>query len=183
MNETHEITEIHRLDIEEGNASHPRERDQDLFFQIADILDFRPDEYDQNTWGEFQPNELADAKMKEMLGEEVWLRADEHDALWLDVKECTTALCVAGHAAALNEYFPTINRAKDELDWGKVSKEMYCVLGRSVDLVARELLGITMNEAEVLFSGDASWTGDSLRNFGKGADILNHSNAPEVDDS
>jgi hypothetical protein len=169
-----EITTEHHVDIEYGIASHPRERDTNLFFEVADILDFRPEEYDQNTWGEFQPNELADAKMKEMLGEEVWLRADEHNILWLDVKECKTALCVAGHVAALNGYFPTLNHAKDQLDWGNVSKEMNCVSGQSVDLVARDLLGITGDESEILFSANADWTGDNLRQFGKGADILNY---------
>jgi hypothetical protein len=44
-------------------------------------------------------------------------------------------------------------------------------------------LGITAEEGDVLFSGDAHWTADDLRKFGKGADILNYVEASSFDGS
>lgn len=177
------ISEIHRLDIKEGNASHPKERDVDLFFQIADVLDFRPDDYDQACWGKFTPKDDDAAEFERMFGDDPWAGLGEDDPRWIQVKDCSTALCVAGHAAALNGYFPIFNHRHDELDWGTVSKDINKDRGTSVDIVARGLLGITELEGDALFSGDAHWNADDLRKFGKGADILNHVEASSFDGS
>jgi hypothetical protein len=64
-------------------------------------------------------------------------------------------------------------------DWHMVSKRKFrqargwqqC---RDVGEVAAELLGVTDEEAELLFHGDAEWTAFDLREFGRGESILDH---------
>ena len=48
--------------------------------------------------------------------------------------------------------------------------------------IARKLLGITEEESALLFHGDAGWTGDDLRAFGKGESIEDYAVGQDLDD-
>jgi hypothetical protein len=156
--------------MSESKAS---ERNVDLFFQIADILDFMPQQYDQETWGEFAPTSADAAKFIEMVGKDVTDDPVEdfgtEDARWLKVEGCNTRMCVAGWAANLSGFHPVLNAYNREFNWAYVSKNPNSEEGDHVEDVARDLLGITSEEARVLFGGSAEWDSDDLRQFGKGA--------------
>jgi len=156
------------------------ERNSDLFFEIADVLDFYPHLYNQRTYGEFL---LPDGTGHPMVqGSTV-----ETDLSLVEVRGCATTACVAGWAAALSGWHPTINTTVDGkttlLDWAEVAPMPLTSSNHhsaeSVYGLARGLLGITDLEAEELFSGmpsgcsdDHRWTADDLRAIGKGRSVF-----------
>jgi hypothetical protein len=161
-------------------ASAVEERNSDLFFEIADVLDFYPHLYSQRTYGEFLlPDGICPPTS---LGSSV-----VPDLGLVGVRGCATTACVAGWAAALSGWHPTTNTTFDGkttlLDWAEVAPMPLTPWNHhsaeSVYGLARVLLGITDAEAEELFSGMPSgcsgehrWTADDLRAIGKGRSVF-----------
>jgi len=153
------------------------DRNTDLFFDIADVLEFFPEQYDQRTWGEFTPSYADYVNFEKQFGYDTQDSYGGEDVNWIHADEgCGSALCVAGHAAAMRGWFPTtwnnnvawtqVSRQKDQMSTADGSREV-------ADL-AQELLGINQREARMLFDSDNVWTADDLRNFGKGERILSY---------
>ena len=177
------MREFHRTEILESRPpeliaeqdSTVEQRNSDLFFEIADVLDFYPHLYNQQTWGGFDSH-----------GETVQLPSgEEHDLILVGVEGCSTTACLAGWAAALSGWHPTVWTDGDTtlLDWEVVApvplipSDHYLTEG--VYDIARALLGITDSEAKELFSGTPAgcsgavrWTADDLRAIGKGRSVF-----------
>ena len=166
-------------------------RNKELFFEIADIMDFEPHKYNQGTWGTFHPDEddkMAFQKKHHMVPKEGYLLpGNDDDGRWEEL-ECGTTMCVAGWACQLKGYYPSVNMVtvgengktieRPKFDWNYVTKlkrwkNRYRWLDGTKDVseVAARLLGIHEEEADCLFNGDSEWTGDDLRAFGKGKAI------------
>jgi hypothetical protein len=152
-----------------------KDRDGELFDLIADVIDFKPELYNQESWGHFVPDTAAHVAWLQMY-EGVEPADDGEDARWAKVKECGTAMCVAGHAASLCGWHPvlTTNRITNESSytWNVVNMFPDQGHGSEIRQVAQQLLGVTEEEAEVLFNGNATWSGKDLRAFGRGDRIL-----------
>ena len=177
------MREFHRTEILESRPpeliaeqdSTVEQRNSDLFFEIADVLDFYPHLYNQQTWGGFDSH-----------GETVHLPSgEEHDLILVGVEGCSTTACLAGWAAALSGWHPTVwtNGDTTLLDWEVVAPVSLIPSDHySTELVydmARALLGITDSEAKELFSGTPAgcsdenrWTADDLRAIGKGRSVF-----------
>ena len=177
------MREFHRTEILESRPpeliaeqdSTVEQRNSDLFFEIADVLDFYPHLYNQQTWGGFDSH-----------GETVHLPSgEEHDLILVGVEGCSTTACLAGWAAALSGWHPTVWTDSDTtlLDWEVVAPVSLIPSDHySTELVydlARALLGITDSEAKELFSGTPAgcsdenrWTADDLRAIGKGRSVF-----------
>jgi hypothetical protein len=177
------MREFHRTEILESRPpeliaeqdSTVEQRNSDLFFEIADVLDFYPHLYNQQTWGGFDSR-----------GETVQLPSgEEHDLILVGVEGCSTTACLAGWAAALSGWHPTVWTDCDTalLDWEVVApvplipSDHY--LTEVVYDIARALLGITDSEAKELFSSTPvgcsdghRWTADDLRAIGKGRSVF-----------
>ena len=179
MREFHrtEILESRPPELEDEPVSTVEQRNSDLFFEIADVLDFYPHLYNQHTWGGFDSHggsvQLPSGKEK------------ERDVMLIGVKGCSTTACLAGWAAALSGWHPTVwtNGDTTFLNWQDVAPVSLIPSDHySTELVydlARALLGITDSEAEELFSGMPSgcsdehrWTADDLRAIGKGRSVF-----------
>ena len=157
------------------------ERNSLLFFQIAEVLEFKPEQYDQGTWGKFVI-EHDDVTKMHGIADEV---PNDNDARWKEV-ECGTALCVAGHAANLSGYHPGAEKKTNyrtgeeyyELNWTYVfDTPLAASQGNNIEVnevsqVAKKLLGVSDNEANWLFSSTNVWTAQDLRKFGLGESIL-----------
>ncbi len=155
-----------------------------LFFQIAEVLEFKPERYDQSTWGKFVIDHDDVTKMLTVADGEV---PEDNDARWKEV-ECGTTLCVAGHAANLSGYHPgalkrtnhSTGEAYYELNWTYVFDTPHAHLqgnnteANEASVVARRELGITEREARWLFDSTHVWTAQDLRKFGLGESILAH---------
>ena len=108
------MTGISETTIEDRNSL--------LFFQIAEVLEFKPEQYDQATWGKFRIEHDDTVKMHGIVKEGAL--PNENDSRWKEV-ECGTTLCVAGHAANLSGYHPGAEKKTDrntgeeyyELNW------------------------------------------------------------------
>lgn len=149
-------------------------RNKTLFNEIADIMEFKPEQYNQGTWGTYRPSREQYEKFEKLFG--YWAE-DENDYNWTKVEECGTALCLAGHAALLTGWFPTkgdLHEGNEMLTWTTVSQQRGAsyISGRGVSDVAQEALGITEEEASRLFAGGQEWTADEIRAFGRGERIL-----------
>ena len=177
------MREFHRTEILESRPpeliaeqdSTVEQRNSDLFFEIADVLDFYPHLYNQQTWGGFDSH-----------GETVQLPSgEEHDLILVGVEGCSTTACLAGWAAALSGWHPTVwtNGDTTLLDWEVVAPVSLIPSDHySTELVydlARALLGITDSEAKELFSDTPAgcsdenrWTADDLRAIGKGRSVF-----------
>ena len=159
------------------------ERNSLLFFQIAEVLEFKPEQYDQATWGKFSIGHNDVTKMHGIVKE--GSLPNENDSRWKEV-ECGTALCVAGHAANLGGYHPGAEKKTDrttgepyyELNWTYVFDTPDAALQgnntwhNETSQVAKKLLGITQREADWLFSSTNVWAAQDLRKFGLGKSIL-----------
>ena len=166
-------------------------RNKELFFEIADIMDFEPHKYNQSTWGHFIPD--ADQAMVFQNKHHVYPQSGylspgaDDDGRW-EALECGTAMCVAGWACQLKGYLPSVQMVtveengvsieRPKFDWNYVTKlKRWSNRHRSrhsthdVAKIAANLLGITEDDADILFNGDNEWTGDDLRAFGKGKGI------------
>ena len=160
------------------------ERNSLLFFQIAEVLEFKPEQYDQGTWGKFKIRHDDMTKMHAIVEGAL---PKENDSRWKEV-ECGTALCVAGHAANLGGYYPGAEKRTNhdtgeeyyELNWTYVFDTPEAALQgnntyvNETSAVAKRLLGITEREADWLFSSTNVWTAQDLRKFGLGRSILAH---------
>jgi|GEM_PF-1433445 len=177
------MREFHRTEILESRPpeliaeqdSTVEQRNSDLFFEIADVLDFYPHLYNQQTWGGFDSH-----------GETVQLPSgEEHDLILVGVEGCSTTACLAGWAAALSGWHPTVwtDGATTLLDWEVVApvplipSDHYST--EMVYDIAWALLGITDSEAKELFSSTPAgcsaghrWTADDLRAIGKGRSVF-----------
>ena len=186
MREFHrtEILESRPPELEDEPVSTVEQRNSDLFFEIADVLDFYPHLYDQQTWGGFDSRGETDQQPS----------GEEHDLMLVGVKGCSTTVCLAGWAAALSGWHPTIYTSIDGdttfldgdttfLDWEVVApvplipSDHYST--EMVYDIARALLGITDSEAKELFSSTPAgcsdenrWTADDLRAIGKGRSVF-----------
>ena len=108
-----EVLESRPPELEDEPVSTVEQRNSDLFFEIADVLDFYPHLYDQQTWGGFDSH-----------GESVQLPSgEERDVMLVGVKGCSTTTCLAGWAAALSGWHPTVwtNGDTTLLDWEVVA--------------------------------------------------------------
>ena len=177
MREFHrtEILESRPPELEDEPVSTVEQRNSDLFFEIADVLDFYPHLYNQQTWGGFDSH-----------GEPIQHGAGaERDVMLVGVKGCSTTACLAGWAAALSGWHPTVwtNGGTTTLHWDVVAptslipSDHYST--EMVSDIARALLGITDWEAKELFSGTPAgcsdnhrWTADDLRAIGKGRSVF-----------
>jgi hypothetical protein len=179
-----EILESRPPELEVEPVSTAEQRNSDLFFEIADVLDFYPHLYDQQTWGGFDSRGETDQQPS----------GEEHDLMLVGVKGCSTTVCLAGWAAALSGWHPTIYTSIDGdttfldgdttfLDWEVVAPVPLIPSGHYLTElahdVARALLGITDSEAEELFSSipagcsdENRWTADDLRAIGKGRSVF-----------
>ena len=81
-------------------ASTVEERNTDLFFEIADVLDFYPHLYNQRTYGEFLIPDGTGHPLSQ--GSTV-----VPDLSLVEVRGCATTACLAGWAAALSGWHPT----------------------------------------------------------------------------
>ena len=175
---------------------------KELFFEIADIIDFKPDLYAQAAWGHFVPTEgdrYAFEEKYHLFPDSGYLApGNDDDGRWKELG-CQTAMCVAGWACNLKGYNPSVKMitvtengesiTRPRFDWNMVSKlKRYENRGQmrhtthDVAEVARKLLGITEEESALLFHGDAVWTGDDLRAFGKGESIEDYAVGQALDD-
>ena len=166
-------------------------RNKDLFFEIADIIDFKPNLFQQATWGNFVPTEgerYAFEEKHHLFPNEGYMSpGTSDDGRWEELG-CKTAMCVAGWACNLKGYNPAVKMitvtensksvTRPRFDWNMVTKlkrwenrGFHRHTTRDVAEVARKLLGITEDESTLLFHGDEEWTGDQLRAFGKGEEI------------
>ena len=159
------------------------DRNTDLFFDIADILEFFPEQYRQSTWGEFAPSQVDYDNFEAQFGYDTQTQFAGEDGNWIYAdEECGSHLCVAGHAAALRGWLPTthtsVGSGEVTVQWQQVSKTAgadYRSDGsKDVSTVAQELLGINEREARHLFDSEHEWTANDLRKFGKGERILTH---------
>ena len=166
-------------------------RNKELFFEIADIMDFEPHKYNQGTWGSYYPSEndaMAFQEKYHMYPKSGYLSAGSDDDGRWEALECGTQMCVAGWACQLKGYLPAVELVtveengvviqRPKFDWNQVTKlKRWNNRHRSrhtthdVAKTAAGLLGITEKEADILFNGDQEWTGDDLRAFGKGKEI------------
>ncbi len=175
-----EILEPMPPEPEAKPASTVEERNTDLFFEIADVLDFYPHLYNQRTYGEFLIPDGTGHPLSQ--GSTV-----VPDLSLVEVRGCATTACVAGWAAALSGWHPTTNTTVASkttlLYWDPVAPVPLTMSNHhsaeSVYDLARVLLGITDLEAEELFSGmpsgcsdDHRWTADDLRAIGKGRSVF-----------
>jgi len=162
-------------------------RNARLLNEIADVMEFWPERYEQATWGRLMPDEAAIARFEENLGRAPRVENYEFDTrpwwsedagfIRADVG-CGTVMCVAGHACALSGWFPTIYERSggDAVRWSAVSRVKDTVaygtgVTRDVAVVAQEELGLTDEEAEILFKSHNEWTVKQMRAFADGADI------------
>ena len=175
---------------------------KELFFEIADIIDFQPDLYAQATWGNFAPTaaqkEEFEKKYHLFPGHGYQEPGNDEDGRWKELG-CSTAMCVAGWACNLKGYNPSVKMITAEengksvtrprFDWNMVTKlkryqnrSQMRHTTKDVAEVARRLLRITEEESAVLFHGDAEWTGNDLRAFGKGESIEDHPESQKLRD-
>jgi|TARA_B110001454_G_scaffold219037_1_gene249454 hypothetical protein len=204
---------------------------QDLFNQIADVLDFEPQLFNQKEWG----TQLTLEKYKDTDGVEndVMHVSQDYGDIQIGVlgngsldslSECGTSCCVAGWAALVTGWHPTITvfnngeysetyearRRKQEgddrylenaehkifeLEYGYIADRPWVInQGWSwsdalewsegiltlvdgtrvsrVDLVAQKALGLSQEEASVLFDSRQKWDAEDFRLMGKGEDII-----------
>ena len=156
-------------------------RNRFLFFEIANIMEFQPEQFNQGTWGSYVPNWYSDENIRETFADVNGYRPEATDDYnWSKVEECGTAMCIAGHAAAMTGWFPTIDTSTScdghhpRVSWSSVSRRKHdsYLYGESVSDVAEKALGLLPDEASRLFAGGASWTPDEIRGFGRGEPIL-----------
>ena len=154
------------------------ERNTEVFFMIADVLDFHPQLYDQQTFGWIttSDNRATPDDDGNITG--------ANDIFLLNVESCRTSACVAGWAAILDGWHPTLSwdGAEVTLNYHQVAREPWAPAtsdeARQVTGVAQEILGITDAEADSLFDAvpagalDKAWTGDELRAIGKGRSVF-----------
>lgn len=181
--------------LETGSRPQTDNRNIDMFFAVADVLDFIPETYDQTEWGQMtSPSEDEEGSFY------------ENELGLIEHKGCKTTACVAGWVAILAGWHPTINyvggvdreRGTSSLEriiinYGEVCQTpLTDGTGRRIrafDMtdpgeiwdvadLAQEILGISDEEASALFesspegSATGEWTGDELRRIGKGANIF-----------
>lgn len=123
-------------------------RSKEAFYQLADVIEFNPEHYDQGNWGD---GEREAHKLRTSEG--------------MITTECGTTHCIAGWKCALDGMYPSIRNG--EADWSQVHPTPnvpYMVWnGANADAVnvpraglyAEKALGLTADEADTLF--DCDW--------------------------
>ena len=175
-------------------------RNKELFYEIADIIDFKPDLYAQAVWGVFIPtegNRYAFEEKYHLFPSNAYnAPGSDDDGRWQELG-CKTAMCVAGWACSLSGYNASVRMVtvaengesvtRPRFDWAEVTKlkrwkNRYSMRDTTHDVkeVARKLLGVTYEESNVLFHGDVEWTGADLRAFGKGESIEDHPERQQI---
>ena len=174
-----EVLEPKPPEPEAKPTSTVEERNSDLFFEIADVIDFYPHLYNQRTFGKFLLPDGTGPRSPHLKG--------LPNLEFVEIEGCATTACVAGWAASLSRWHPTTLTVDDGkttlLYWNPVApvpltpEEHHSA--ESVYNLARVLLGITDLEAKELFSGMPSgcsdenrWTADDLRAIGKGRSVF-----------
>ena len=122
------------------------ERNADLFFAIADRVEFDPDSYNQHTWG--------------------------RPSSWTD---CGTICCIAGHALSLSGYEVSMKNSYTPR-FTKRGQKRGIASGDAIARRAANLLGLSSTEARLLFDGGwepkSKYTvAEALRRIGKGESI------------
>ncbi len=159
------------------------ERNTVLFLEIADVLEFSPERYNQRTWGEFTPDWFhGDGEATETFEAQFGYdpEGNTEDYNWIYADEgCGSALCIAGHAAAFSGWFPTItgtHRDHPEVSWTVVHRKPHQQSAepghKYTSDAGREALGINDAEAAWMFDSERNWTPDDLRRFATGVNIL-----------
>ncbi len=159
------------------------ERNTVLFLEIADVLEFSPERYNQRTWGEFTPDwfhgdgEATDT-FEAQFGYDPEGNTEDYNWIYAD-EGCGSALCIAGHAAAFSGWFPTItgtHRDHPEVSWTVVHRKPHQQSAepghKYTSDAGREALGINDAEAAWMFDSERNWTPDDLRRFATGVNIL-----------
>ena len=179
------LRKFHKTEILESRlpesqvVSTVEQRNSDLFFEIADVLDFYPELYDQTTLGKFDSSDGMSDESSDL--------GLVYDLSSLEERDCSTVTCVAGWATALTGWHPTVHTHSQSetvfLTWEIVAPTPLTPSNHhsaeEAEDLACALLGITDSEAEELFSGTPTgcsdhgrWTADDLRAIGKGRSIF-----------
>ena len=179
------LRKFHKTEILESRlpesqvVSTVEQRNSDLFFEIADVLDFYPELYDQQTLGKFDSSDGVSDESSDL--------GTGYDPSLLEERGCSTVTCVAGWATALSGWHPTVHHHSQSqtafLTWEIVAPTPLTPSNHhsteEAEDLACALLGITDSEAEELFSGTPTgcsdygrWTADDLRAIGKGRSIF-----------
>ena len=99
-----------------------------------------------------------DRRPKKDIGwnQEAWLDVELEEEDFQEIKICTSTGCIAGHAVIAEGAKIIIH--PNPYGYPDIDAEnvMYDGLVRSVPILARELLGLTQAQADVLFNGDRS---------------------------
>lgn len=132
-------------------------RNVKLLRRIADVIEKDVGVYDQSVWGEVQHQDVLDTP-----------DAIEEASAELIERSCGTAHCIAGHAAALSGWKPTVHIIYDwkpgmkqiALNWEELTppaeqKGKWINDFMHPSDVGRDLLGLSFSEAEILF--DEFW--------------------------
>lgn len=165
-----------------ANEIDAKGRNRFLFFEIANVMEFQPEQFNQGTWGTYVPDWYSEENIRETFADVNGYRPEATDDYnWSKVEECGTAMCIAGHAAAMTGWFPTIDTSTScdgqnhpRVSWSSVSRRKHdsYLYARNVSDVAEEALGLHPAEASRLFAGGATWTPDQIRGFGRGEPIM-----------
>ena len=130
-------------------------RNRDLFYRIADQIEKEPTSYDQGFWCVTQAEYIEELRFEVEFGDATQEKLDR--ALDVPASECGTVACVAGWAC-----FLTSGSTMVPLDGWTRS--------------ARELLGLSSQEADLLFCD--TWkprpgltVPEALRKLGDGASV------------
>ena len=170
-------------------------RNSDLFNEIADILDFKPELYDQETWGDSDGLTLDRDQVIEFHGGEnnVYFVAKSEKSI--KVKECDTTACIAGWASLLSGWHPLTRIMEDphrpgsyhcELEYGRVAnkkniphnfqhqsnvewieEENHWTDHKGTIMAESSVVGLNFDEAAHLFDGKMEVEADDLRMIGK----------------
>ena len=127
-------------------------RNKDLFYQIADVIEKDLGVYDQSLWGGHVYTSCENDP-----------EAIEATTNHVMEQSCGTSHCIAGHAAVLSGYKPQVLKIPIpktgireagmiiEINWEELISPDG-VAGKHPSDVGRELLGLTIEEADLLFS-------------------------------
>ena len=127
-------------------------RNKELFYKIADVIENDYGVYNQSLWGDHVYTSCAN-------------NPEDIEATTVRVMEqsCGTSHCIAGHAAVLSGYTPVVNKCLIpetgmreagmvvEINWEELISPKG-VSGHHPSDVGRDVLGLTIEEADLLFS-------------------------------
>lgn len=110
--------------------------------------------WNQATWGYLTDSVLADAHVVDSFSSTYWsdqiVTVDGLADLVMADNACGTAMCFAGHTVVLTDQPVLVNRESGLFEGVVVDKDT----SMSVGIAAKELLGLTHEQADALFDGD-----------------------------